>query len=119
MVYAPLFQSNVLSFGEQLQRFHQHDITQNIPQNFLTLSATMAPLTNEQIKLKYSPEVAQRLIFQKNDIETTAELNPNDKFSMAIAHHLYQVKSKDNADFTFKIATDGEVPVQTANGYEV
>lgn len=118
MVYAPLFQSNVLSFGEQLQRFHQHDITQDIPQNFLTLSATMAPLTNEQIKLKYSPEVAQRLIFQKNDIETTAELNPNDKFSMAIAHHLYQVKSKDNADFTFKFAADGELPVQTVTKYK-
>ncbi|QEA35213.1 DUF3644 domain-containing protein [Weissella soli] len=112
-VYAPLFQSNVLSFGEQLQRFHQHDITQDIPQNFLTLSATMAPLTDEQIKLKYAPEIAERLIFQKDDIATTSALNPTDKFTIDIVHYLYQVKGKDTADFTFKIAAEGEVPVKT------
>jgi len=102
-VYAPLFQANVLSFSEQLQRFHGRDITKNIAQNFLTLSATLEPLTNEQVRLKYPLEVAQRLIFQKNDIETTAELNPSDKFAIPIQHNLYQVKTKSDADFTFKV----------------
>ena len=55
-VYAPLFQSNVLSFSKQLKKFHNRDIIKNIAQNFLTLTATIEPLTNEQIKLKYTPE---------------------------------------------------------------
>lgn len=117
-IYAPLFQSNVLSFCEQIQRFHDKEITKYIAQNFLTLSATMEPLTNEQIKLKYSPEVAQRLIFQKNDIETTSELYPSDKFSIAIQHNFYQVKSKDKADFTFKIDKSGDKSVNTITKYK-
>ncbi|AUS70065.1 DUF3644 domain-containing protein [Lactococcus lactis] len=118
VIYAPLFQSNVLSFSEQLLRFHNRDITKHVPQNFLTLSATMEPLTNEQIKLKYSPEVAQRFIFQKNDIETTTELYPSDKFSIAIQHNFYQVKSKEKADFTFKIDRNSTQSVNTITKYK-
>ncbi|GBD66033.1 DUF3644 domain-containing protein [Tetragenococcus halophilus] len=117
-IYAPLFQSNVLSFGEQLYRFHSRDITKSIPQNFLTLSANMEPLTNEQIKLKYTPEIAQRLIFQKNDIETTENLFPSENFSIPIRHNLYQVKSKANADFTFTIDKNGENSVQPITRYK-
>lgn len=117
-VYAPLFQANVLSFSEQLERFHGRDITKSIAQNFLTLSATMEPLTNEQIKLKYTPEVAQRLIFQKNDIETTSDLLPSEKFSIPIQHNFYQVKSKDKADFTFKIDKNSENSIQTITKYK-
>jgi hypothetical protein len=117
-VYAPLFQANVLSFSKQLHRFHGKDITEHIAQNFLTLSATMEPLTNEQIKVKYSPEVAQRLIFQKNDIETTTELTPSDKFSIPIYHNFYQVKSKNNADFTFKIEKSADEPIQMITKYK-
>ena len=110
-VYAPLFQANVLSYCEQLQKFHKRDITQHIAQNFLTLSATMEPLTNEQIKIKYPPEVANKLIFQKSDIEVTASLHPSDRFSIPIKHNFYQVKSKSDADFTFVIDKEGEVPI--------
>lgn len=56
--YAPLFQACVLNFVNEIQRFHTVDITKYIAQNFLTISASYAPLTNEEIKLKYSPEIA-------------------------------------------------------------
>ena len=117
-VYAPLFQSNVLSFCEQANRFHGVDIREHLSANFLTLSATIAPLTNEQIKIKYPPEVAQRLIFQKNDIDITTKLHESDGFAIAIKHNLYHVKSKDNADFTFKLAADGDTPIQTITKYK-
>lgn len=118
IVYAPLFQSNVLSYSEQLKKFHDRDITKNIAQNFLTLTATMEPLTNEQIKLKYPPEVAHKLIFQKNDIETTSDLNPSDKFSLSVRHNLYQVNSKSEADFTFKIEKGSEQSINTITKYK-
>ena len=117
-VYAPLFQANVLSFCEQLERFHGKDITKYIAQNFLTLSASIEPLTNEQIKLKYSPEVAQRLIFQKNDIETTSDLYPSNKFAIAIQHNFYQVKYKDKADFTLKIDRNSDQSINTITKYK-
>ena len=117
-VYAPLFQSNVLSFSKQLKKFHNRDIIKNIAQNFLTLTATIEPLTNEQIKLKYTPEVEQRLIFQKNDIETTSELYTSDKFALAVQHNLYQVSSKSDADFTFKIERNAEQNINTITKYK-
>jgi len=117
-VYAPLFQANVLLFSEQLQRFHNHDITKDIAQNFLTLSANMEPLTNEQIKLKYPAEIATKLLFQKNDIQITSELQNSDKFSIPIKHNLYQIKSKGISDFTFKIEKDGEAPVNIVTKYK-
>ena len=117
-VYAPLFQANVLLFTEQLFKFHDHDITENIAQNFLTLSASIEPLSNEQIKLKYPPEIATKLLFQKNDIEITAEMQRSEKFSIPVQHNLYQVNSKDKSDFTFKIAKQGEINVNTVTKYK-
>jgi hypothetical protein len=117
-VYAPLFQANVLLFSEQLQKFHNHDITKYIAQNFLTLSANIEPLTNEQIKLKYPAEISTKLLFQKNDIQITSELNNSDKFSIPIKHNLYQVKSKGTSDFTFKIEKDSEIPVNIVTKYK-
>jgi len=117
-VYAPLFQANVLSYCEQLQKFHNHDITRNIAQNFLTLSASIEPLTNEQIKLKYPPEVATKMLFQKNDIEITANMHDSHKFSIPVQHNLYQVSSRGKSDFTFKISKDGEQSVNIVTKYK-
>lgn len=59
--YAPLFQACVLNFVNEIQRFHKVDVTKIIAENFLTISASYEPLTNEQIKLKYPPEIAESL----------------------------------------------------------
>ena len=67
--YAPLFQACVLNFVNEIQRFHDVDITEHIAQNFLTISARYEPLSNEEIRLKYSPEIAEKLIKQANEID--------------------------------------------------
>ena len=36
--YAPLFQSCVLNYTTELMRFHEIDITERVPQNFLTVT---------------------------------------------------------------------------------
>lgn len=44
MVYVPLFQSCILNFNEKMMLFHNIDMTDRIPQNFLTLSISMKAL---------------------------------------------------------------------------
>lgn len=82
--YAPLFQACVLNFVNELQRFHNVDITQYIAQNFLTISARYEPLSNEEIKIKYSPEIAEKLIKQSNEIDVLSAEYNSDKFAINI-----------------------------------
>lgn len=101
--YAPLFQSCVLNFINELKRFHNEDITDYITQNFLILSATYKPLSNEEIKIKYPPEIAEKLIRKGNEIDVLSEEYDSEKFSININQRLYITKKKADADFTIQI----------------
>ncbi len=101
--YAPLFQACVLNFTQELLRFHKIDITTIVPQNFLTITTNYEPLTNEQIKLKYPPEIAERFIKQSNEIDILSKEYNSDKFSIDIKQVLYITKKKSEADFTIRI----------------
>src|SRR5690625_2940240 len=68
-VYAPFFQANILNFVQQTQRFHGKDVTEDISQNFLTLSVSQNYLTNEEIIGSYTPEMARKLIEKKEELE--------------------------------------------------
>ncbi|KRM90268.1 hypothetical protein FC80_GL001169 [Liquorilactobacillus cacaonum DSM 21116] len=109
--YAPLFQACVLNFISEINKFHKVDITKYIPQNFLTVSANYAPLSNEEIKLKYSPEIAEKFIKQANEIDVLSHEFDSDKFSINIKQNLYITKKKSDADFTVKVdmASDNQV----------
>lgn len=109
--YAPLFQACVLNFVNELQRFHDVDITKYIAQNFLTISASYAPLTNEEIKLKYSPEVAEKLIKHSNEIDVLSSTYNSDKFAINIKQNLYITKKKAEADFTVSISSHSDTKV--------
>lgn len=110
--YAPLFQACVLNFINEVKRFHDVDVTKYIAQNFLTLSAHYDPLTNEEIKIKYSPEIAEKLIKHANDIEILSKTYDSDKFSIEIKQNLYITKKKNNADFVVAVNRDSETPVE-------
>lgn len=101
--YAPLFQSCVLNFITEISKFHDIDITKFVSQNFLTISASLDPLTNEEIKIKYPPEIAEKFIQQSNEIDVLSDEYNSDKFSINIAQRLYITKKKDEADFTVRI----------------
>lgn len=111
--YAPLFQACVLNFVNEIQRFHNEDITKYIAQNFLTISAKYEPLSNEQIKLKYSPEIAERLIRQSNEIDVLSDTYSSDKFAIGIKQNLYITKKKDTADFIVSISSGSDNKVTT------
>lgn len=109
--YAPLFQACVLNFVNELQRFHNIDITKYIAQNFLTISASYEPLSNEEIKLKYSPEIAEKLIKQANEIDVLSATYNSEKFAINIKQNLYITKKKAEADFIVSINSDSDTKV--------
>lgn len=106
--YAPLFQACVLNYCNEMKRFHDIDITNAIAQNFLTISANYEPLTNEQIKLKYPPEIAERFIRQANEVDILSQEYSSDKFSIDIRQNLYITKKKDKSDFTVSICRESK-----------
>lgn len=104
--YAPLFQACVLNFVNEIKRFHNIDISNYISQNFLTITANYEPLSNEQIRLKYPPEIAERFIQQSNQIDVLTQEYDSDKFAIPIKQNLYITKKKDEADFVITMASE-------------
>lgn len=111
--YAPLFQACVLNFISEMAKFHRRDVTTYIAQNFLTLSANYELLTNEEIRLKYPPEIAEKFIKQANEVDVLSKEYDSDKFSISIRQNLYITKKKDEADFVVSInkTADTEVSI--------
>lgn len=106
--YAPLFQACVINFTNEIQRFHGVDLTEKIPQNFLTIAATYEPLNNEQIKLKYPSEIAEKFIKQANEIDVLSHEYDSDKFSINVRQNLYVTKKKTDADFVVSVQKASE-----------
>lgn len=104
--YAPLFQACVLNFVNEIKRFYNIDISNYISQNFLTITANYEPLSNEQIRLKYPPEIAERFIQQSNQIDVLTQEYDSDKFAIPIKQNLYITKKKDEADFVIAMASE-------------
>ena len=69
MVYVILFQSCILNFNEKMMAFHNVDMTEIIPQNFLTLSVSLQALEDNKIVGKYPEEIANKFLENKNKIE--------------------------------------------------
>ena len=106
--YALLFQACVINFTNELLRFHNQDITQHIAQNFLTISASYEPLSNEEIRIKYPAEIAEKFIQQANEIDILSNEYNSDKFSIGIKQNLFITKKKKEANFTVAICKESE-----------
>lgn len=109
--YAPLFQACVFNYINELKRFHQRDVADSIAQNFLTLSASYEPLSNEQIRVKYPAEIAEKLIQQANEIEVLSREYNSENFAIDIRQNLYITKNKKDASFTVSLSNDSETKV--------
>ena len=107
-VFAPLFQSCVVNYVNELLRFHDKDVSNYLNRSSLTLTTNIKELSNEQIKAKYPDEIAQKLIFTKNDIDVTKSLENSNKFSITVKHELVITKDANKANFSVKINKDAE-----------
>lgn len=111
MVYIPLFQSCIFNYVEKLSEFHGIDITQIIPQNFLTLTVSMKSFNETELRAKYPEEMAERLISLNDHISMMAKEN-NQDFSIEINHYHYLTKDKNAATSIVHIERDAATPVK-------
>ena len=96
MVYVPLFQSCILNYNEKMNAFHSIDMTEIIPQNFLSLSVSMKALQESEIITKYPEEIATKLLSVKSNIDDLMT-NTNEKFAIRIEHFHFITKDKSKA----------------------
>lgn len=111
MVYIPLFQACIFNYVEKMQEYHGIDMTEIIPQNFLTLSVSMKALDENTIRAKYPEEIAKKLL------ETNAQLEPmiaenNQSFAIKIEHLHYITKDKNKATSQVYIDHNAETGVK-------
>ena len=111
MIYIPLFQACVLNYVEKMQEFHGVDMTEVIPQNFLTLAVSMKALDENTIRAKYPEEIAKRII------ETNEQLAPmiaenNQSFAIKIEHLHFITKDKNKATSFVYVDKNADVGVK-------
>ena len=94
MVYIPLFQAAVFNFIEKMQAFHNVDMTEIIPQNFLTLTVSYNSLNVDEIRAKYPPEIAERLISAEAELSSISAEN-NNRFAIRVNHYYYFTKDEN------------------------
>lgn len=111
MVYIPLFQAAVFNFIEKMQDFHNIDMTEIIPQNFLTLTVNLNSLDNDEIRAKYPKEIADKLIGVNSELSSIISEN-NNRFAIRIDHHYYLTKDKNKATAIVGIDNKSDPKIQ-------
>ena len=111
MLYIPLFQACVFNFIEKMQEFHNIDMTEIIPQNFLTLAVSMKSLNETEIRAKYPEQIAEKIITTGEKLSPLIEEN-NHAFAIRIEHYHYITKDKNKATEFVHINKDAETGVQ-------
>lgn len=61
-VYVSILQACVFNYVDKMMEFHNVDMTQVIPENFITLSVRLKSLDETEIRGKYDKQVVDRLI---------------------------------------------------------
>lgn len=111
MLYIMLFQACIFNFNEKMQQFHSIDMTDVIPQNFLTLTTNMKSFNEPEIRAKYPEELADKLINTYNSLTPLIESN-NNSFAIKIEHYHYITKNKNEATEILKIDNSSDDSVK-------
>ena len=111
IVYMPLFQASVNNFIEKVQTFHGVDMTEVIPQNFLTLTGSLTALNANDIRAKYPKEISDKLIAVNNELSPIIDEN-NERFAIRTDHFYYITKNKDTAPAAVRIDNSDETGVK-------
>ena len=112
IIYAPLFQACVINFRNKMNEFHGVDIADSIPDSFLTLSVNIGDFTDDVIRVKYSAELAEKLISYRNDLAILEKEENNHKFSIGIRQNMYITKKKDTADLIVAVDSGSDKKVK-------
>lgn len=96
MIYIPLFQACVFNYYEKMQQFHNIDVSEIVPQNFLTLTTSMKSFNEPEIRAKYPEELANKLVNTYSYITPLIDEN-NNNFAIKVEHYHYITKNKNEA----------------------
>lgn len=110
-VYISLLQACVFNFVDKMMEFHNIDMTQVIPENFITLSVRLKSLDETEVRGKYEKQVAERLITTKESLEPLIEEN-NSAFSIKVEHYHYATKKREEATEIYHIEKDASEGVR-------
>lgn len=111
MIYIPLFQACVLNYVEKMQEYHNIDMTEVIPQNFLTLAVSMKVLDESVIRAKYPEEIAKKMILINQQLEPMIQEN-NQSFAIKVEHLHYITKDKSQATSFVYVDKNAETGVK-------
>lgn len=81
ITYGPIFQANVRNFDEKLREFHNIEIGDKIPDNYLILSVNRTDLDGQTIRAKYSQDIAERLLKTQTIIDDNKGKDGNIKYA--------------------------------------
>lgn len=96
MMYIPLFQACVLNYVEKMQEYHNIDMTQKIPRNFLTLVVRMNELDENTIRAKYPEQIAHKMIETNTQLQLEIEQS-NKNFAIRVEHYHFITKDRNQA----------------------
>lgn len=111
-VYVPLLQACVFNFVDKMMEFHHVDMTQIIPENFITLSVRLKSLDETEIRGKYEKQVAEKLIAVNDSLQDLVE-NNNSNFAIKIEHYYYATKKKSEATEIYHIDKSAKEGIRT------
>lgn len=111
MIYIPLFQACVLNYVEKMQEYHNVDMTEVVPQNFLTLAVSMKALDESVIRAKYPEEIATKMLATNQQLEPMIAEN-NQSFAIKVEHLHFLTKDKSKATSVVKVDKDATVGVK-------
>lgn len=109
-VYVPLFQANIINFSAKINEFLNVDITDYIPENFLSLSVSFHAIDEGQIRGKYSDAVSARLLESAQKIANLCSVNGS-RFAITVTHEHYITKKIGDTTNVMRIAKEGEDPL--------
>lgn len=109
MVYVPLLQACVFNFVDKMQDFHGVDMTEIIPENFITLSVRTRSLNETEIRGKYGSQISERLLRVQENLEPMIA-QQNGSFAIRVEHLHYQTKRRDEATEIYYIDKDAQNP---------
>ena len=112
-IYYPFLQSCVLNYSQKIYDLFEFDITDRISSSFMTLVTNMDCIEDCEILSKYGENIYKSYKAVYDDLSNTLKSNVNDKLAINIDLDLKIVKSQEDSKIKFRIAKDGDVPIET------
>ena len=110
-LYVPLLQACVFNFVDKMADFHHADMTEIIPENFITLSVRLKSLNETEIRAKYSEQVAEKILSAQRTIEPMID-EENSSFAIRVEHYHYATKNRAESTEQYHIEKEAKEGVR-------